>query len=130
MPKNQLFKVNPDQTILNQLLGVFGLEDICDQRTFSRDYLIKEGVVSKVEDMRDDLKYYYLPCKQKLLSNLSEKRCITILRQFIKPSGYRCLGIEKSINGKKTMVYQLLEIEREQLSPKASEKREYILTFD
>ena len=25
MPKNQLFKVNPDQT-LNQLLGVFGLE--------------------------------------------------------------------------------------------------------
>ena len=28
MPKNQLFKVNPDQTILNQLLGVFGLEDI------------------------------------------------------------------------------------------------------
>ena len=55
MPKNQLFKVNPDQTILNQLLGVFGLEDISDQRTFSQArYLIKEGVVAKVEDMRDD----------------------------------------------------------------------------
>jgi hypothetical protein len=100
MPKNQLFKINPDIHIVNDLLSAFGLEDLED-----------------------------LPCKKKSLDNLSEKRIITILRQFIKGFGYKCIGSEQSVKGKKTMKYQLIVMEREELSPSLA-KREYVLSFD
>ena len=131
MPKkNQLFKMSPDIHIVDSLLSAFGLDDLEDGRYFSRDYLKEQGVVQSLQKMSGDLKEYYLPCKQKNLLNLSEKRSITILRQFIKPFGYKCLGTEKSVDGCKTMMYQLLVIEREELSPKSCQQREYVLSFD
>ena len=131
MPKkNQLFKMSPDIHIIGSLLSVFGLDDLEDGRYFSREYLKENLVVQKMETLSEELRNYYIPCKQKNLLNLSEKRSITILRQFIKPFGYKCQGTEKSVDGSKTMMYQLLVIEREELSPKKAEKREYILSFD
>jgi hypothetical protein len=131
MPKkNQLFKMSPDIHIIGSLLSVFGLDDLEDGRYFSREYLKENQVVPKMKALSEELKDYYIPCKQRNLLNLSEKRSITILRQFIKPFGYKCQGTEKSVDGSKTMMYQLLVIEREELSPKKADKREYILSFD
>ena len=128
--KNQLFKMNPDIHIIDSLLSVFGLEDLEDGRYFSREYLRDQHVVQNIRDLSEELSEYYLPCKRNNLLQLSEKRVITILRQFIKPSGYKCLGTEKSVNGVKTMMYQLLVIEREELSPKEDVDRGYVLSFD
>ena len=122
--------MSPDMHIIGSLLSVFGLDDLEDGRYFSREYLKENKVVPKMEELSEELKDYYIPCKQRNLLNLSEKRSITILRQFIKPFGYKCQGTEKSVDGSKTMMYQLLVIEREELSPKKAEKREYILSFD
>jgi len=131
MPKkNQLFKMSPDIHIIESLLSVFGLDDLEDGRYFSREYLREHHVVQSMEKMSEELRDYYIPCKQKVLLNLSEKRSITILRQFIRPFGYKCQGTEKSVDGSKTMMYQLLVIERQELSPKKNENREYILSFD
>ena len=115
--------------IVNDLLSAFGLEDLEDTRYFTREYLKENDTVSKILLMKDRLDEYYLPCKKKCLDNLNEKRIITILRQFIKGFGYKCIGSEQSVKGKKTMKYQLIVMEREELSPSLA-KRVYVLSFD
>ena len=51
MPKNQLFKINPDIHIVNDLLSAFGLEDLEDTRYFTREYLTENETVSKVLEL-------------------------------------------------------------------------------
>ncbi len=131
MPKNQLFKINPDQQIVCKILDAFGLTGLDDTRYFSREYLTEEGVVSKLHIFQDELQEYYMKCKRNWYIPIrNEKKAITVLRQFIKPYGYKCQGTEKSVGGEKTMMYQMVLVEREQLSPKADVKREFVLTFD
>ena len=130
--KNQLFKINPDFKIINSLLEAFGLSDLEDTRYFTKQNMIDSQTVSKINDFKDTLNEYCLPCKSKIyLCNLNEKKCITILRQFIKSFHYKCIGIEKSFNGQKSMTYRLIYNDKQQLSPaKLNEKREYIINFD
>ena len=78
------------------------------------------------------LKDYYLPCKgKKYLINLTEKKCITLLRQFIKVHDYKCIGMEKSVNGNKTMSYRLLYSKENFLkNPQAKQNEEFIVSFE
>jgi hypothetical protein len=130
--KNQLFRINPDLPIILSLLDAFGLDDIEDTRFFTKQHMIEIETVQKITKLKNTLENYYLPCKSKdYLNNITEKRCITILRQFIKIFNYKCIGIEKSIQGKKCITYRLIYDNSDQLSPvKAKEKRPYILTFE
>ena len=130
--QNQLFKINPDLTIVNLLLEIFGLEDLEDTRYFTKQNMIDSHIVDKVNDNMNMITEYYLPCKSKIyLSDLTEKKCITLFRQFIKPFHYKCIGIEKSVDGSKMMTYRLIYNDKEQLSPTKMEgKREYIISFD
>ena len=130
--KNQLFKINPDIKIINSLLEAFGLSDLEDTRYFTKQNMIESQTVTKINDLIKKLNDYYLPCKSKIYLNcLNEKKCITILRQFIKSFHYKCIGIEKSFNGHKCMTYRLIYNDKEQLSPaKSDTKREYIINFD
>ena len=43
---------------------------------------------------------------------------------------YKCLGLEKSIGGKKHMTYRLIPLDKEQLSPKKDDVRLYVIDFD
>ena len=130
--KNQLFKINPDIKIITSLLEAFGLSDLEDTRYFTKQNMIDSLTVTKMNDLMNKLNEYYLPCKSKIyLNHLNEKRCITILRQFIKSFHYKCIAIEKSFNGRKCMTYRLIYNDKQQLSPdKSNIKREYIISFD
>lgn len=130
--KNQLFRINPDLTIVQSLLDAFGLEDLEDTRFFTKENMIEINTVQEIIQLKDTLENYYLPCKSKeYLKKITEKRCITILRQFIKIFNYKCIGLEKSIKGKKCITYRLMYDNSDQLSPiKEKEKRPYVLTFD
>jgi hypothetical protein len=130
--KNQLFRINPDSPIILSLLEAFGLDNLEDTRFFTKQNMIEIETVQKITTLKKTLENYYLPCKSKdYLNNITEKRCITILRQFIKIFNYKCIGIEKSIQGKKCITYRLIYDNSDQLSPvKTKEKRPYILTFD
>jgi hypothetical protein len=129
--QNQLFKINPDQNIINLLLGIFGLDDLNDSRFFTKKNMIDLDIVQQMNDNHATFHKYYLPCKGKIyLNNLNEKKCITILRQFLKPFYYKCIAIEKSSDGKKYMTYRLI-YNNSQLSPTTdNNKREYIVNFD
>ena len=132
MPKNQLFKNIPDLQIIQAILSAFGLDDIEDARFFTKEHMTDVDTVQKIINLSDSLKEYYLPCKSKKYStDLNEKKCITILRQFVKIHHYKCIGMEKSIKGNKTMTYRLIYSNNDYLtSPEAKKKDEYVLSFE
>jgi hypothetical protein len=132
MPKNQLFKNVPDLQIIQSILNAFGLDDIEDARFFTKEHMVDVDTVQKIINLSDSLKEYYLPCKsKKYLTNLNEKKCITILRQFVKIHHYKCIGMEKSIKGNKTMTYRLIYSNNDYLtSPEAKKNKEYVLSFE
>jgi len=132
MPKNQLFKNIPDLQIIQSILDAFGLDDIEDARFFTKEHMTDVDTVQKIINLSDSLKEYYLPCKsKKYLTDLNEKKCITILRQFVKIHHYKCIGMEKSIKGNKTMTYRLIYSNNDYLtSPEAKKNKEYVLSFE
>jgi hypothetical protein len=128
---NQLFKINPDTAIIQSLVEAFGLTDIDDSRYFTRENMTNSQTRDKIVGLSDQLTDFYLPCKAKVyLTDLTDKKCITILRQFIKPLHYQCLGKEKSISGKKQMTYRLSVNERhQQVSSHPEVPREFVIDF-
>jgi len=108
MNKNQLFKKLPPIDLFERLVKIYGLTDINDCRKFTKDYLIKNRTLEKIEGLREELEEYYLPCKTtKYLSDLDEKKLITILRQIAKVFDYHVISNEKYINSKKVLQYSL-----------------------
>ena len=132
MPKNQLFKIIPDENIIKEILEAFGLTDLEDTRLFTKSHMIEINTVDKINELKDKLNEYYLPCKsKKYLTNLDEKKCITILRQLVKLYHYKCIGLEKSIKGTKSVTYRLMYSKENYLkSPNSKKDTGYILSFE
>ena len=111
MPKNQLFKIIPNKDFIYELIKLFGLNDINDNKYFSLKDLEDIKTLDNIIFMKDKLETYYIPCKSKIyLKNITLKRCIVILRQFLKIISYTLNSKEKYINGKKTTIYQIIPI--------------------
>jgi len=131
--KNQTFRNLPDINITNLLLETFGLENLDDNRLFTRDHMVEIDTVEKINKLTSKLSEYYLPCKKNYLEDINEKKSITILRQFVKIHNYKVSTFEKSIKGKKQMIYQLTPINDDYLSltkKDQTENRKYIISFD
>jgi len=108
MNKNQLFKKMPPIDLFERLVKIYGLTDINDCRKFTKDHLIKNKTLEKIEGLREELEEYYLPCKTtKYLLDLDEKKLITILRQIAKIFDYHVTSNEKYLNSKKVLQYSL-----------------------
>ena len=131
MPKNQLFKIIPDENIIQDILEAFGLTNLEDTRLFTKSHMKEINTVDKINELKEKLTEYYLPCKaKKYLNDLNEKKCITILRQIVKLYHYKCIGLEKSIKGNKTMTYRLLYSKEDFLESPHSKNTGYILSFE
>lgn len=131
MPKNQLFKIIPDENIIQDILEAFGLTNLEDTRLFTKSHMKEINTVDKINELKEKLTEYYLPCKaKKYLNDLDEKKCITILRQIVKLYHYKCIGLEKSIKGNKTMTYRLLYSKEDFLESPHSKNTGYILSFE
>ena len=130
MVKNQLFRISPDTDIINSLLKVFGLTSLNDTNFFTKETLKENNSIVQLNGMKDILKQYYLPCKAKnYINDITDKRCITILRQFIKVHGYTLISKERYINCKKTNVYRLIENDKQSI-PKKKKKTNIIISFE
>ena len=127
--KNQLFKVSPNIQITEKILENFGIKGMDDNHSFTRENLSDLNTVDNINDMYDDLIKYYIPCKgKKYLINLNEKKCITILRQFLKIVNYTLMSKEKYIKGKKTLFYQVIPQQIDMNTNRDSEK--VVISFD
>ena len=107
--KNQLFKRNPDRYIISDLMEIFNIKSLDDTTFyFTKHDLINNKIIDKLENIKDKLMVYYLPCKAKLyLKDINVKKCITILRQFLKHMDYNLDPKEKYIDGKKNYLYYI-----------------------
>lgn len=107
---NQLFKIYPDEKITLKLLSFFGIIGFDDNHSFTKPLLIEIETLKNINNMIQELKKYYLPCKYNLyLENLNEKKCITILRQFLKIQNYTLFSKEKYKYGTKLLYYQVIK---------------------
>jgi hypothetical protein len=129
--KNQLFKLSPDLDFTEKLLKLFGIKDINDNHSFTRSNLEDLKTVEKVKETTVKLLKYYIPCKAKkyILTELNEKKCITILRQFLKVHNHTLISKEKYVNGKKMLFYQVIPQQIDILT-KNRETEKVILSFD
>ena len=118
MSKNQLFKILPDEIIINLLLAAFNLLNINDHRYFTKDDMKTNNTVKKIITLKPQLNRYYLPCKSKIyLYDLTEKKTITILRHFIKYSQYKLNSKEIYMNKSKIIIYQLIQKDNFEYKP-------------
>ena len=125
--KNQLFRKNPDDDIIKKILECFGLDNLNDNRHFSRDDLKKNKSVEKLYLIKNELNNYYIPCKARTyLNDLNEKNIITILKQFIKTKEYTIISREKYSNKKKFIIYQIITIEQKNWKPINTKNNLYV----
>ena len=111
MSKNQLFKIIPEKQFILKLLKLYGIENLEDTRYFTKDNLNNLNTLDNIVNMKDELNIYYLPCKSNIyLKDITLKRCIVILRQFIKILNYTLFSKEKYINGTKMTIYQIIPL--------------------
>ena len=105
--KNQLFRRNPDRYIISDLLKIFNIESLDDTNFyFTKQDLLNNDIIDKMNKLKNRLEVYYIPCKAKLyLEDINEKKCITILRQFLKYIEYNLKLKEKYVNGVKNYQY-------------------------
>lgn len=131
--KDQNFRNKPDIKFILTLLETFGLDNLEDDRYFTKEHMKENLTVEKINDLIPQMNDYYLPCKSKIyLKDINEKKAITILRQFVKIYNYKVFSFEKSIHGKKQITYRLMVTTENYLSPKKEvipEKRKYIVDF-
>lgn len=132
MTKNQLFSCVPELNVVDKLLSYFGLEDgINDKNSFNKLNMKELETVKKIDEYKGELRKYYIPCKARVyLDVIDEKKCITILRQFIKTHGYTLVSSDKSINGTKIKLYRLIEIDNSKQLKKSPSQGEILVSFD
>ena len=127
--KNQLFKVSPNIEITEKILENFGIKGVDDNHSFTRENLIDLNTVKNINNMYDELMRYYIPCKaKKYLADLNEKKCITILRQFLKIQNHTLMSKEKYIQGKKILYYQVIPLQIDIKTNRDSDK--VVISFD
>lgn len=132
MTKNQLFSCVPELNVVDKLLSYFGLEEgINDKNSFNKLNMKELETVKKIDEFKGELRKYYIPCKARVyLDFIDEKKCITILRQFIKTHGYTLVSSDKSINGNKIKLYRLIEIDNSKQLKKSPSQGEILVSFD
>lgn len=108
MTINQLFKHKPQEEVMIQILELYNLSGLDDTKSFTKKDLSIFNSVQKINDNIKLLEGLYLPCKaKKYLSDLNEKKCITILRQLLKLFKYNLKSTEKYIQGEKMIEYNI-----------------------
>ena len=130
--KDQLFKNKPDLNLVTDIIKLFGLLNINDINLFTRQNLIDLNTMDKLYEYIPKLKEYYLPCKAKIyLSDLNEKKCITILRQLLKQYNYNILTKEKTIKSVKYNFYQIIQHSTKNIDTNVNNiDRTVVLSFD
>ncbi len=109
MKINQLFTRVIDLQVVNNLVRCLGLSDINDQRTFTRYDLRRVNAVARVQDMVPVLQTFYIPCKARLyLTEITEKKVITVVKQVLRLHGYCVIAKEKNVGTRKVIMYRIV----------------------
>ena len=108
MTINQLFRKKPTPETIIQILNLYNISSLEDTKSFTKKDLILFDTVQKIND--NNILFYdlYLPCKAKIyLTDLTEKKVVTILRQILKLFKHNLKSTEKYFQGEKMIEYNI-----------------------
>jgi hypothetical protein len=127
MKNFQLFCELPELDFIHELLECYGLTGFDQNIEFCKSDLVDLKTVDKLENILPYIVPYYLPCKAKTyLTEINEKRAITILSQFIKLYAYKLYRKERIIKKKKIIYYKLQKEEDSKLHINSSNRYELL----
>ena len=86
---NQLFKRLPTDDELEIILKCYGIDDITNNISITYLSMKIHNTIDNLYINLDILIDIYLPCKYKFISELTNKRAITLLRQITKLFDYK-----------------------------------------
>tara|TARA_Y100001958_G_C21103999_1_gene453048 strand:+ start:532 stop:924 length:393 start_codon:yes stop_codon:yes gene_type:complete len=130
MPKNQLFKIFPNEDFVISLLNIYGIKNFNDNHYFIKEDLEELDTINNLNKIKEDIKNHYIPCKAKIYVNdITYKKAITILRQFLKTQNYTLLSKEKYIKGVKHNTYSVISIANNLVIDK-NKDRKIIIDFE
>lgn len=116
----QLFKEIPSDEIIIEVLQQYGITNFNEE--FTMNDLTKMNIVDKITNLKPLLGKYYINCKYKLfLNNITDKKCLTILRHFLRIKNCSLKSKEKH-NGMSYQVMKRIE--------KIDNKSSFIVNFD
>jgi hypothetical protein len=136
MVLNQLFIINPSKKLIIKILGFYGLSGLNDKNEFTFIDMEHNKTLDKFNKNKEEISGYYLPCKKEsTFKNLTNKKCITITRQFLKTIDYDIISKEKWIHSKKYLQYKLVskkdkEKEQKEKEERKKKEKEIVVTFD
>ena len=135
MGLNQLFVIEPTDKVINKILGFYGLLGLKDRTEFTFIDMDKNKTIDKFNINSKEIGGYFLPCKKPVFKSLTNKKCITIARQFLKTTEHDIVGKEKWIYNKKCIIYKIITKEehiniKKTKEEKKKKKKEIIVTFD
>ena len=130
--KDQLFRIKPELSFVNEFIKIYGLNDMNDTNLFTKQNLVDLNTINEINNLLPELNKYYLPCKSKqFLSNIDEKKSITILRQLLKIHNYNVSSKEKCIKGIKYNFYQIIPYSNKKIDTNVKEQdRNIVISFD
>lgn len=109
MKINQLFARPVDMEMLLKIIQCFNIKGLDDKRSFSKYDMIEFKTIEKINDILPEIWSYYIPCKAKMyLTNLTEKKCITMLKQILRLHGFALRSKERNLKNKKVIFYQVI----------------------
>jgi hypothetical protein len=100
---NQLFRRRPTENELYIILKCYGISNLDSNENITYLSLQINNTINKLYENLDILIDVYLPCKYKFISELTIKRCITILRQITRLYNYKV--VKYSFN--KASIYKI-----------------------
>jgi len=126
--KDQLFRKNIDLLFLKKIFNNLFDIDLDDNTiyNFSKNTIISRNIISKINNYIEEIKKYYIICKQKIyLEDLNEKKVITLLRQLLRTNNFELKSKEKYDNGKKYLLYTITKKKNKYLK-----KINFIINFN
>jgi hypothetical protein len=106
---NQLFTKIVDRNVAERLVQCLGLQGLDDSSNFTRFDLVRVGTVTRIYAMVEQLSQYYLPCKARIyLTQINEKKAITIVKQILRLHNYSVVAKEKNNGNQKVIVYRIV----------------------
>ena len=110
MTINQLFKKQPSEDLLKEIINLLGYKEYTDDITFTKNEIMQTDTFEEIKKKMEILREYYLPCKKKVyFDNLDHKKIITILRQNLKLYGYKIESKEQLCQGNKILRYRIIK---------------------
>jgi len=104
----QLFKKKPEEEFVFKLMKFYGFKNLDENFKFSIYDLEKLNTIDQLNNIKNELEDYYVPCKfKKYADNIDIKKSITLLRHFLRIIDYSLIAKEKYSNGRKFLLYHI-----------------------